>query len=186
MPVTHQYLCHLLLCIRSLIRYFTMPRHGITYHYIITEADTNYSEAEHQWSTTEVPEEYQLYETQWNVKAYWRPPRQNVQSSHWRGIGLHRPIWSGCPSWLTVQHPSMDQQSSTLEFSRKAGPVYLKTLSQLHPLQDYQTIIERLILHCKTFHPSLQDHLINYTVKQCNNQQKWLLEKMVQVLSPHS
>ena len=37
----------------------------------------------------------------------------------------------------------MVPQSASPEFSRKAGPVYLEASVQLHPLQDYWTIVER-------------------------------------------
>ena len=76
----------------------------------------------------------------------------------------------------------MIQQSSTPEFSRKAGPVYLQASSQLH-------------LH-KTTKPSLKIHFLvitrpfnchyknNNTMLLMNQQLKWLLEKMIQQLPP--
>ena len=68
-------------------------------------------------------------------------------------IGLPRSVQSGPPfTQLTVQPLPMDQQFYP-EFSRKAGPVYLKPLQSYTLCTTTKPSLNTIIPHYKTVHP---------------------------------
>ena len=110
-------------------------------HYSIVAA-VDYDEAEYPLSTRKAPANINFSGHSAASWYHWRPCSQREFSN--RREDIPESVQSGPPSRLTVQDQPINQQSSTPNFSRNAGLVYLETSLPLH-------------LNYRTIHLSLQD-----------------------------